>query len=415
MHIAVLSDPNHFHTQKWVRGLLNAGMQVSVFSFFEGKIEGAECVRIQPKFLLNGKITYFSYLGAAGALRKELVDRKVDVLNPVNVTPYGVWGERSGFKPLVHMAMGADILEYPPRLSDLSISAERLYDSNSLGIPSTIQRILFPVKWQIFRQNVARALKSAALSVGDNIQLVEAMRDWFNIPENHLRLNRWGIEEEFFAIEQEELESMRTELGIRKDARLLLSPRGLKPVYQGDIILKAFGNLLEKGVDSIHFVVLSAGYAAPNEVQGLAEKLDHTYENFTFVKDLIPREKMGALWKLTDAFVIAPVYDGYSNALNEGRYVGSVPILNDIPAHREMMMHNENCWMVSDFSEASLEKAIEDVFSDFDKLKTRFAISNLEWVEREAMFPRNIELFLEAVRHLAFPSTFSASPKPNMS
>ncbi|MEL6134653.1 MAG: glycosyltransferase, partial [Bacteroidota bacterium] len=143
MHIGVLSDPDNFHTRKWVKGLLSQGAKVTVFSFFEGEIPGATCIRIPPQRTIQGKITYFSYLYSHEALSEALLAHKIDILNPINVTPYGVWGARTGFKPLVQIAMGADILEYPPSLDELSLPVHRLYSSNRTQKLSSVQQALF--------------------------------------------------------------------------------------------------------------------------------------------------------------------------------------------------------------------------------------------------------------------------------
>lgn len=405
MHIAVLSDPNHFHTQKWVRGLLKAGVRVSVLSFFEGNIPGAHCIRVPPSFTFRGKLTYFSYLYSGKALLRELRQLRPDVLNPINVTPYGVWGQSSGYRPMVQVAMGADILEYPPRLKDLDISQERLYGSSSLGMPSFLQRLIFPLKWRIFRKNVALALRESHFAIGDNWQLVEAMQKWFGIEKSKLQLNRWGIEEAYFKENPKDQAQMRKSLGIREGYRVVLAPRGLKPVYQGDVILNAFENVLKKAPQNLHFVVLSAGYKAAPQIEQKALRLNQDFANFTYVKRLIPWEQMGTLWQITDAFVIAPVYDGYSNALNEGLYAGAIPILNDIPAHREMMAHGHNCLMVNPFNADRLANEIMEIMDHFEKWKEKFAPINRAWVEEEALFERNIQRFLEGVEARIYQRT----------
>ena len=127
MHFGVLSDPTHFHTKKWVKGLLEAGQKVSVFSFVEGSIPGANCIKIDPKYSLKGNPTYLSFLYSGKRLSRELKEAQIDILNPINMTPYGVWARKAAFRPMVSIAMGADILEYPPKGVDFEIPDERRF------------------------------------------------------------------------------------------------------------------------------------------------------------------------------------------------------------------------------------------------------------------------------------------------
>ena len=63
----------------------------------------------------KGNYTYLSYLFGGRPLRNALKEHQIQVLNPINITPYGVWALRSRYRPIVAVAMGADILEYPPK------------------------------------------------------------------------------------------------------------------------------------------------------------------------------------------------------------------------------------------------------------------------------------------------------------
>ncbi|MEO0896109.1 MAG: glycosyltransferase [Bacteroidota bacterium] len=404
-HIGVISDPNHFHTKKWVNGLLRAGVKVTLFGFAEEHMEGVAYVRISPQAFINGQISYLSYLFSGRSLRKALVKSQVDVLLALHVTPYGVWALRSRFQPLVLMAMGADILEYPPRFEQLQISQDRTYNSQSLSPMKGTERAVskgwskmkFRLRWRFFRYWVNRSLQAGCFIAGDNQQLVDSVINWFNVPKEKVQLNRWGIEASLFQGQEAQARIFKEKWGIEKGKKVILAPRGLKPVYQGDIILEAIESYLKLERDTYHFIVLSAGYQAPEEVERRAILLDESQSNFTYIKGLIPREHMGALWELTDGMIIAPVYDGYSNALNEGKYTGALPILNDIPAHREMMTHQQNAWLIKDFDKQRLVDTLLALEQDFESWKQKFALHNRAWVQEHASLDTNIKKFLEGM------------------
>ncbi len=393
MHIAVLSDPANFHTQKWARALVSAGAKVTIFSFSPYKISDIPCVQINPKFTYKGRITYLSYLYTTRPLLNKLYEYGIDIANPINITPFGAWLARSGFRPVISTAMGADILEYPPNRSMLTFPEDRRW--SRVESETYLSRLVNQSKWPIFRQQVKNALEHSDIITGDNLRLVHAIQEWFGIPTEKVRLNRWGIEPKLFQISESQRNALYNKYQIKDWQTVIFSPRGLKPIYQGDIILKAFELLLQRGVRDIKFIMFSAGYEVPLEVQQKVVDLSQRFENFHVELDMVPYREVMALWNLVDAFISAPVYDGQSNALNEGRFAGAIPIVNDISANRELIQHRQNGYFVAPFSPEHLADAILHIQEHKNVYKEKFARLNRNWIEREALLPYNAQKFIK--------------------
>ena len=393
MHVAVLSDPSNFHTQKWAKALVNEGVQVTIFSFFDYCIPGIPCVKIEPTYTLGGRLTYGSYLYTTDPLKEALLAHKVDIVNPINITPFGVWATRAGVGPIVSIAMGADILEYAPKTSE-RIPAARTWNSTSLGKSRVLNKALHGLKWRQFRKYVNQALEKSALITGDNLQLIKAMKDWFGVPQGKLRLNRWGVEEELFEATEAQLQALRTRFQIRDWQRVIVSPRGLKPVYQGDLVLEAYERLVRRGMRDAKLILLSAGYEMPTDLEKKARELHERFDNFHFESGLLTREEMCQLWSIADAIISVPVYDGYSNSLSEARYAGAIPIVNDIPAHQEIMKHDVHGWVVDPLTPEHLADAILDLLVDMDARKARYAEANLPWILQNALLSTNMQQFV---------------------
>lgn len=392
MHIAVLSDPANFHTQKWALALQNAGAEVTVFSFSSAEIPGITCVKIEPGYTLNGNLTYASYLYSKDKLYRELVARRVDLVNPINITPFGVWAARTPFRPIVSIAMGADILEYPPERKNREIPTDRTWAAVEKNGP--VGKVIQGAKWHLFRKHICHALEASDLITGDNLQLVKALKDWFEVPARKVRLNRWGVEEDLFEVSPERVAALRKRFDIRDWQRVVLSPRGMKPVYNGDIILDAFEMLVKRGVRDVKFIMLSAGYDIPAKVLAKAKKLESQFQNFTFVAEALPREEVYELWSLVDAFISAPAYDGYSNAMAEGRYAGAIPLVNPIAANLELIDHKRNGWVVDPFTPQHLADAIITIMERLPEYKTRFEQVNRDWIMLNSHLRTNIRMFL---------------------
>lgn len=388
MHIAVLSDPANFHTCKWAEGLHAAGHKVSIVSFSTAQHAYIPCYRVKPRYSLNGRITYASFMYSNREL-KELIDSlDVDIVNPINVTPYGVWAVRSGLERIAMISMGSDILEFPPK--GLDISLDRVWESH--GEWNTFSRLLQKLKRPIFRREVNRALQHSDFITGDNLQLVNAVTSWFGIDKRKVHLNRWGVEPEKFEISAELKQTIMDRYGIEPGQTVVLSPRGLKPIYQGDIILDAFEQLLGDHPETI-FMLFSVGYGIPKAVEQQSSRLEKQFPNLRVIRDKIPREEVLALWSCIDVFVNTPVYDGYSNALAEGRFAGAIPIVNDISAHYEVMEPNKHGVFVAPYSAENLSIALQDVLGNLDAYKTRFQKANRDWIEENSVLARSMQAF----------------------
>jgi len=190
-HIGLLPLPGNFHCRKWAHALARAGAAVTVFS--PEADAGLDVVQIPPPVRWGGRYRYPSYLLSAQALRQTLLQRGVDVLHPLHVTPFGFWGALTGVRPMVVAALGADILEYPPRLSEQPELAQRNWAATQQE--GQLGRLLFYAKNRFYRRTVAWTLRHADHITADNQALAHAMTNWFGVPASKITLLRWGVDE----------------------------------------------------------------------------------------------------------------------------------------------------------------------------------------------------------------------------
>jgi glycosyltransferase involved in cell wall biosynthesis len=401
MRIAVLSDPNNFHTQKWVKALQKAGAEVIVMSFDAPTDCDFPAIQLKPPIGRGKSYSYLDYLRGGPVLKKALKTHKIDILNPLNITPFGVWAMKSEFHPVVACAFGADILEYPPDYRRSSGAQGRGWDSLAPQL-GPLQRWKAKFKYRFYRKQVAKALGNADFITGDNQFLVDCMTEWFLVPRKKMEVLRWGVEPELFEVTPDQINTVREMLGIELGKKVVLSPRGLKQIYQADLILEGFAQLLAKGRADTVFVMLGAGYEISPEVSIRAEKLSQSYPNFRFMREAIPRETMHTLWKLVDVLVAAPVYDGYSAALAEARFAGAIPLVNDIPAHRELILHGQNGWFCTPFTAQQLCQDLDEILNQVEVLRAKFGPANRDWVLQHSLMDNNAHRFLELVSNRYF-------------
>lgn len=125
MKIAILSDPNSSHTQKWVTALASRGVEIALIGLADNKIEAySNYNNIQVYSLgLNENIikqsdSTFSkliYILVIRRLKLVLKEIKPDMLHAHYASSYGLLGALSFFHPFIISVWGSDVYDFPNR------------------------------------------------------------------------------------------------------------------------------------------------------------------------------------------------------------------------------------------------------------------------------------------------------------
>lgn len=384
MHIAILNDANNFHTQKWAKNIAAAGVKVTIICFDDFQRSEVPVIALKPRFSRNAFPNFLTFLMMGKEFADVLEKEKVDVVFAINVTPYGILARKTRFKPCILFAAGMDILEFPPK-EKINIALQTRNWNNTEEDTSFLAKLKYTIRHFIVRKEVKKALDFANVIMGDNLVLTNAIEHWFDIPKKKIRLNRGGVEPELFEVGEEKLAAIRKKYAIPSDKKIVLVPRGLKPIYQADIIVNAIEILQKQGRKDTYFIVLGTYSAiAPStdkQLLAISQQSDFLF----YQKETVDREEMSALWHCVDAFISAPIYDGYSAAVAEGRYAGAIPIVNDTEATRELFQHQENAWIVSHFTAENLASELHIILDKVHFWKEKFASINRQWIVNESL------------------------------
>ncbi len=391
MHIGIVSEAGNFHTQKWAEALEQQGAKVTVFSFEQFSSGWPRHIGIVPEYKKSGLPFFFSYLFSGRALAKALKEQKIDILHPLNISPFGIWAMKSNFKPLIPFAFGADILEFPNFFKADAQLAQRHWNQDK-AIPNSKWR--YALRRIFFRYWIGKTLFSSNHILADNQSLIQALEDWFHVPPNKISLIRTGIETHWFDPDLACQEKLKAKFKIQENQTVVLSPRGAKLIYQADIILKGMALLLKKHGKKVNCIFLTAGYSVPPFIQEQAEQLAREFESFTFLKETLNRNEMAQLWNLTQLFISAPIYDGYSSSVAEGRFAGALPIVNDSPATREWAKNGENAVLVHPFTAENLFLRLDEDLPN-SSLRAKAAELNRNWVLENGLLEPNAKKFLK--------------------
>ncbi|MCS7028727.1 MAG: glycosyltransferase [Bacteroidia bacterium] len=391
MRIGILSQATNFHCQKWALALQKAGFEVVVFS-----LEDAQIPNVKVVSLHKGKYSYLTFWQKRKALRLAILREKIEILNPMHLTPFGTWAKWANVGlPIVAQAMGADVLEYAPAYEPIyKLIQQRGWAKDKV---SSRRTFIQELKHRYFSQQVQKFCNTATYLIPDNEWIAYGLEKWFNVPKEKYHVAYWGIEtEKFDTVQLADIEYVKNLLQIKPHQKVVLSPRGIKPIYQADVIFEAFKDVNAFWGDRVKFIMLGASYGGNRRFVSQLENYSQHNSNFVYLSYL-PSQYMPALWKITDIFISAPIYDGYSAALAEGRYAGAIPIVNHTPATENLIFNGKNGFILRNFNVKKLSSVLNATLRSVDELKPKFAAENIKWTLAKGLFSHTVDKFKQVI------------------
>ena len=156
------------------------------------------------------------------------------------------------------------------------------------------------------------------------------------VPAEKIVVNSWGIDLEHF-FRQPDQEQLKSKWGAPEDAFVFFDPRSSHPLYNKDIILKAFARANEETKHKIHLLV-AAMFATDEEMAALEALVRDLGigDQVTFLGN-VDYEKMPELYSLAECTVSVPSSDGMPQTIFEAWACGSFLIVGDLPQYDEFI------------------------------------------------------------------------------
>jgi glycosyltransferase involved in cell wall biosynthesis len=336
MRILVVGNAASPHVRRWVRALHEAGHEVCCSGF--GELADDE---LPMRSLGSSSLSHRRYVLGIPALRRTLHAFRPDVVHAHFVASYGLMTMavvRS--VPVVQFAWGSDVL-----------SLER------------------QSWWQ--RQMVIRALRKAAAVVFDAELVGARVRAY--APDARAELVTFGPELAWTSAPRSERPSV-------------LSPRGMKPLYNVAVIVEAFAMFSESHPEW-RLDVLTAG-DDPEEYRRIAERHPDVAPRITFWPEL-SRDDLQRRFLEAAIFCSVPSTDATSAALLEGMASGAFPIVSNLPANRAWIENGRNGLIVDSGDVPDLAAALA-VAADDESLRIAAAHSNRARVASDATWEHSV-------------------------
>jgi glycosyltransferase involved in cell wall biosynthesis len=248
-------------------------------------------------------------------IRRAIRSKKPDILHAHQIQAAGWLGYLSGYHPFVVTAWGSDILVAPERSYLLRILTGRvLSHCDILTVPSKL-------------------MYEKALSLG--------------FPEDRLKLIPWGIESHILQSQFNNRDEIRKCFGIESEAKVLLCPRGINRIYNIDVAIKAFNEVVkEEQLSRLAIVLKSIDEDYHLELLDLVNELDLN-EFVYWIPQQNSLEDMARLYQMSDILISIPSSEGYGFTVFEALSSGCPTLITDLPVFENILIDGVHTLKIS--------------------------------------------------------------------
>ncbi|MCK9392780.1 MAG: glycosyltransferase family 4 protein [Syntrophales bacterium] len=224
MKICYVGDAGSIHTQKWVNYFAGKGHKVCLISPRPFGGNGIRNVKLHVLKMING-VRFMNVPLVMIQIARIINRENPDILHAHQVTQSGFWCAMCGFHPYVLTAWGSDI-------------------------------VVQPQKSKLIRWKATFALKRADVITCDAQHMADRMVE-MGVAREKIKLIYFGVDTEKFSAKKRDAK-IKEKLNIASDSPVVISLRGMSPIYDLESLVKAAPLVLEK-VPEAKFLIAGDG------------------------------------------------------------------------------------------------------------------------------------------------------------
>ena len=290
------------------------------------------------------------------SLREVLRNVQPDVLHAGPIQTVGLLAALSGFRPIVTMSWGSDLLRDTERS-------------------------------RIYRWATKYVLDRSSVLVGD-CDAVRHKANGFGVPDERIVTFPWGVDLQQFSPGENAV--LRARAGW-EDAFVLLHTRSWEPVYGIDILVRAFVAAAQENADLRIFLL--GGGSLTGKVFSMFERAS-MLDRVSFSGQVSYKDLPG-YYRAADLYVSASHSDGSSVSLMEALAIGLPALVSDIPGNREWVVPGEHGWWFPDGDAQALAQAILQAVDQREQLSGMGRATRI-LAEQRADWNKNFQQLLKA-------------------
>jgi glycosyltransferase involved in cell wall biosynthesis len=358
VRILYVSDGHQVHDQRFLDAIENQGHQALYLRTNSARSNGALGSRSAAGLQPIAQSWPVFMPGQALRMRSALRELNPDLVHAGPVQHGAFLAALAGFRPLVTMSWGSDLLMGARRGSGR-----------------------WSARYTLRRSDVVlcdcEVVRERAVELG-------AARD-------RTVVFPWGVDLDHFTPTADS--AVRGQLGW-EDEFVLISTRGLEPTYGLDILIDGFV-IASRAIANLRLLLLGDGSLADSlraalQRAGLAKAVHFA--------GIVDHATVPTYYRAADLYLSASRSDGSSISLLESMASGLPALVSDIPANREWVEPGQNGWWFKDGDSQALADRIVAIARQGDALgklgvqSRRIAESRADWARNSRKLAQAYEL-----------------------
>lgn len=239
--------------------------------------------------------------------------------------------------------------------------------------------LLTPKRGLFFKWMVKKNLLKADALTSDSAYMAKEIQDLTDHKCAEILIANFGIDE-------------LPQTGSKKQ-KIIYSNRLHEPLYRIDRIIKAFSAFISKPQNPDWKLVLAGTGSQTEKLKKLTVELG--ISNAVSFEGWVDRNRNTELYDRASLFVSIPASDATSVSLLEAMSSGCLPVVSNLPANREWIVHGENGYIVEDVDADFLSEAVH---LDFEKAAGLNKKSISERATKAVSAKRFIDLYNKLLR-----------------
>lgn len=359
LKLCYIAPPQNTNTLRWVSYFRDVGHEVYLITDDSYFIRGIKVYVVKSKPEVSKIVGLIRKARNVYKIRQVIYKIKPDILHSHFLCRYGIMGALSQFHPFFGTAWGSDIFLHP------YMALKRYWYTRY-------------------------CLKKLDLITFDSFSLQRSVQRLGGDPKKCHRI-LWGVDTDLFQPNLP-INLLRKKLNISKEAKVIYSVRTARPIFNIDIILKAFKLVLSERKEIILMVKTN-----PDPVHyDYIEKQKHLAVQLR-IEDKVkwlpfcPYEELPPYYNLSDIVISIASSDGTPSSILEAMACGTSLITSDIESMKEWIQNGWNGYIVNPRNEIALKETILKVLDNPLSIKRKFAERNRRLVIKKGDYYKNME------------------------
>lgn len=372
MKVCYLCHSDNYHIKNWAKALAKRGHELHLITFrpFQYEQSNIKIHFLQPIFQ---RIYYFDFIAAAPRVRSLIRSINPDVTIASFANTYGLTASLAQVKPLIIQTWSRDI-----------------------AAPASVNK-----REKIMAHTIGKyVLEHSDAITTDSLNFAELIsKRWPQLTQKILP-TPWGIDVNKYTFTTQQRQNYRSELGIASEDIVLTSIRGVYWYYNPKLVLSALEKVYKQWEGpTLHINVLTLDQPRTAEIDTYLNDLQQ-YKFVMVFDTYLEWESLRKIWGTTDYFISTPKFDGVSEALQEGRMAGTIPILNDIPANREVAIKDKHAFYVDTQNAERMAQDILSILKTSMSKRKEMIKNNQEWVREHANVNKTLDNLIDLMQSL---------------